>query len=124
MSLTPSTFESSWDRIFPTIELLHGDSIEAVRAACETREAVVLEADDGFAVVSVQVQRNGDRELFVWAVAGRGGRTLRNHQAELSDMGRHLGCKRLVGRVRNERVAALLEHRGWKRTHVEYALEI
>lgn len=124
MSLTPVPVAECWERILPTIELLHGDSVEAVHAACASREAVVLEADQGFVIVSVDTQRNGDRELFVWALAGRGGRFVRTHHVDLCDVARHLDCKRIVGRVKNDRVAQLLERCGWTQRHVEYALEI
>lgn len=108
----------------PTVELLLADSVDECRIAWENGEAVMLEADEGFLIVSVRKNRKQESELFVWALAGKGGRCIRTHQTDLAGAALHMGCKRIVGRVQSDRVAKLLERCGWKRTHVEYALEV
>lgn len=122
--LQPADICEHWEAIKPTLQIMLDSSAEELYAACVSGEAVLLKAPEGFVVVTEQTSRDGRKDLFVWAVAGRGGHFYRRYWPDLADMAKHLGCAAVTGRVREERVGELLEHHGWKRTYIEYSREV
>lgn len=118
--LKPAAIEQHWEAIQPTLQVMLGMTAQALYTACASGEAVLLEAPEGFIVVSEQ-RTAGVKELFVWAVAGHGGQCIRRHWPELAEIARDLGCTSVVGRVKQDRVGQLLERSGWKIRHTEYA---